>query len=98
MALSAEQPFVLRAHPLAWDDAAEMDRLVEMAERSGVVAWCFHRLLQQEGLAQELPLLAERMKKRYMAILIDNSREGPNHDSSSGGYIGPQCGGVVVGQ
>ena len=74
MALSAEQPFVLRAHPLAWDDAAEMDRLVEMAERSGVVAWCFHRLLQQEGLAQELPLLAERMKKRYMAILIDNQQ------------------------
>lgn len=74
MALSAEQPFVLRAHPLAWDDAAEMDRLVEMAERSGVVAWCFHRLLQQEGLAQELLLLAERMKKRYMAILIDNQQ------------------------
>src|SRR5690606_26077180 len=54
-------------------DPAELDAFVLLAEQGGVVSWCFHRLMQQ-GQGEQLPFLVARLKKRYLAILVDNQQ------------------------
>lgn len=72
-ALASEEAFNPGAYDINWQDPAELDAFVLLAEQGGVVSWCFHRLMQQ-GQGEQLPFLVARLKKRYLAILVDNQQ------------------------
>ena len=60
---------------LDWSDADTINAFVVQAERSGVAAWCFHRLLQNPENKTRHPELMARLKQRYLAVLVDNQQK-----------------------
>jgi hypothetical protein len=57
---------------LNWSDPDTIHAFVIQAERSGVAAWCFYRLLQNPENKTLHPELMARLKQRYLAVLVDN--------------------------
>ena len=60
---------------LDWSDPEIINAFVHQAERSGVAAWCFYRLLQNPENKALHPELMARLKQRYLAVLVDNQQK-----------------------
>lgn len=60
---------------LDWSDQEIITAFVHQAERSGVAAWCFYRLLQNSENKSRHPDLMARLKQRYLAVLVDNQQK-----------------------
>ena len=60
---------------LNWKDNLVIEAFANQAERSGVAAWCFYILLQNSENKKRYPELLARLKKSYLAVLVDNQQK-----------------------